>query len=363
MNNQMRSNIAGACLSSLLFAIPADAQFKNGNQTTLLDLPRVSQRSVVTQRIGLTDVTITYHRPQVNGRTIFGDVVPYDRVWRAGANDNTTIEFTDAVSIEGQSLAAGRYGLHAIPGKSEWTLIFSTNSTSWGSFSYDKKEDALRIRVKPTEIPMHDLLTYEFLDLKPDAATIALEWERTMVPAHLIVDTKSITVSHLRNELRHLPGFKGEAFFDAALYCVDNQFDYPQALEWINRAIGMDGEQFDNLDLKAQVLDGLGRRDEAAALQARALNIANPQQLYEYGARLLREKRVSDAKQHFTRMTTEHPDGWLNWVGLARAQAADGDSASAKKSLEQALDRVQPAAQKDGVRRLLERLAAGQKIG
>src|SRR3954470_3003088 len=136
----MRPAIRGLALTAsfvLAIAIPARAQFKNGNQTVLLNLPRASQRSVVTQRIGLTDITIAYHRPLVGGRTIFGDVVPYGRVWRAGANDNTTIEFTDPVAIQGHPLPAGRYGVHMIPGASEWTIAFSTNSTSWGSFSYD----------------------------------------------------------------------------------------------------------------------------------------------------------------------------------------------------------------------------------
>ena len=124
----------------------ANAQFKNGSQPTELNIPRVSQRGTVSQRIGLTDITITYHRPAVGGREIWGKTVPYGKVWRAGANENTTITFSDDVSVEGKPLAAGTYGLHAIPDKDQWTVIFSKNSTSWGSFSYDEKEDALRDR-------------------------------------------------------------------------------------------------------------------------------------------------------------------------------------------------------------------------
>src|SRR5207249_10739214 len=127
----------------------AGAQFKNGSQPTELDIPRVSQRASVTQRIGLTDITITYHRPAVGGREIWGKTVPYGKVWRAGANENTTITFADDVTVEGKPLAAGTYGLHMIPDKEQWTIIFSKNATSWGSFSYDEKEDALRVSVKP----------------------------------------------------------------------------------------------------------------------------------------------------------------------------------------------------------------------
>lgn len=123
----------------VLFASNASAQFKNGNQPIELILPRLSQHAAITQRIGLTDVTISYHRPEVGGRKIWGAV--YDRVWRAGANENTTVTFSDDVSIEGHTLPAGTYGLHAIPAAGQWTIIFPKNSTSWGSFSYDEKED------------------------------------------------------------------------------------------------------------------------------------------------------------------------------------------------------------------------------
>ena len=119
------------------------------SQSTQLNIPRDSQRASVTQRIGITDITVNYHRPLVKGRTIWGKVVPYGQVWRAGANENTTIAFSDPVTIEGQPLEKGVYGLHMIPGENDWTVIFSRNSTSWGSFTYKQAEDALRVKVKP----------------------------------------------------------------------------------------------------------------------------------------------------------------------------------------------------------------------
>jgi len=356
---QLRRTISSAFFV-LAIATPAHAQFKSGNQTVLLNLPRSSPRAVVTQRIGLTDITIVYHRPQVQGRTVFPDVVPYDRVWRAGANDNTTIEFTDPVTIDGHSLPAGRYGVHMIPGTADWTIIFSKNTASWGSFSYDAAEDALRVKVTPAATTFREALTYEISDLQPDAATIALVWDRVAVPFHVGVDTKSITLAAVRNELRHLPGFKGEAWLDAAAYCVDNQFNYPEALQWIERAVRMDGEQFDSLDLKAQVLDGLGRRAEAADVEAKALALATPQQMYSYGDRLLRDKKLTEARGVFKKMTTDHPDVWLNWYGLARVQVAEGDRAGARATLEQALPRATQPGQKATIQRLLDRLAAGR---
>lgn len=141
----------------------ANAQFKNGAQATELNLPTVSQRAVVTQRIGLTDITIIYHEPMVGGRELWGKIIPYGKVWRAGANENTTITFADDVSVEGKPLAAGTYGLHMIPNADQWTIIFSKNSTSWGSFSYDEKEDTLRVDVKPQAAEFREALTYTFV--------------------------------------------------------------------------------------------------------------------------------------------------------------------------------------------------------
>jgi hypothetical protein len=342
------------------------AQFRNGNQTILLNLPRVSPHAVITQRIGVTDVTIDYHRPRVDGRTIFGDVVWFDRVWRAGANDTTTIAFPHPVAVEGQPLPAGRYGLHMIPGKAEWTVIFSKNATSWGSFTYDPAEDALRVKVKPRDAACREELAYEFADLKEDGATILMSWERVAVPFRLTVDTRTLTLESLRRELRHLPGYKAEAWYEAAMFCVDHQFNYGEALRWIDRAIAEGEEGFDNLDLKAQILAGLGRVQEAETTQAKALALAGPEQMSLYGNRLLREKKVKEAQVFFTSVTQKHPDAWMPWYGLARVQVVLGDRAAAERSLREALKRATAAGHKQGIagmRRMLERLAAGQGIG
>ena len=135
-----------ALLSVVLLAGSlSQAQTATG-ETLMLDLPRTSQHALVSQRIGITDITINYHRPLANGRQIWGKLAPYGQVWRAGANENTTITFTDPVQVEGQPLEKGTYGVHMIPGESEWTVIFSKNATAWGSFSYKQDEDALRVK-------------------------------------------------------------------------------------------------------------------------------------------------------------------------------------------------------------------------
>src|SRR5580765_3931245 len=141
----MRKHLAIATLLVVCFAAATQVHA----QSALLDLPRDSQHAKVIQRVGITDITINYHRPLVKGRKVWGNIVPYGQVWRAGANENTTIAFSDPVNIEGKSLAKGVYGLHMIPAENEWTIIFSKNSTAWGSFTYNQSEDALRVTVKP----------------------------------------------------------------------------------------------------------------------------------------------------------------------------------------------------------------------
>ena len=160
-------------LSCLLLAALASLCL---GQSLVLDLPRQSQHAVVSQRIGITDITINYHRPLVNDRKVWGNLVPYGQVWRAGANENTTITFSDPVTIEGKALAAGTYGLHMIPNENEWTIIFSKNSTSWGSFTYKESEDALRVNVEPQAAEMRNALTYDFDRVTPDSSVVELEW-------------------------------------------------------------------------------------------------------------------------------------------------------------------------------------------
>jgi hypothetical protein len=154
-----------------------------------------SLKAAVMQRLGAdTDITIAYCRPGVKGRAIWGALVPYGMApgnqyskdqpfpWRAGANENTTIELSKDVLIEGQSLAAGKYGLHMIPGEKEWTIIFSKNNAAWGSFSYKQEEDALRVTVTPVAAPFQEWLTFGFEDLAGKSATAVLCWEKLKVP-------------------------------------------------------------------------------------------------------------------------------------------------------------------------------------
>lgn len=254
-------------------------------QSFVLDLPLRSPAAEVSQRIGLTDIDIRYHRPQVNGRKIWGDVVPYGKVWRTGANVNTTISFSDPVTIDGHPLDRGTYGFHAIPTAGEWTLIFSKNATSWGSFTYDPSEDALRVAVKPEPAPMHEAMTFEFDHIHPDSAVVALEWENLRVPFEVGVDVHTLAQAALKRQLRGLVGFMWMSWDDAAGYLLHEKVSLDDALTYANKSIEME-DHFDNELTKAKVLAALNRPADAEAARRRAIALGTPAQLHDHAEEL-----------------------------------------------------------------------------
>src|SRR5450432_3341557 len=188
------------------------------SETLMLDLPRASQHATVMQRLGITDITINYHRPVANGRQVWGKLAPYGEVWRAGANENTTITFSDPVSIEGQPLDKGTYGLHMIPGEKQWTVIFSKTAGAWGSFSYKQSEDALRVNVNPQSTEFHDALAYDFDELKADSAVATLRWDKVAVPFKISVNVNDLVTASLHKQLRGYAQYYWEGWDDAAGY-------------------------------------------------------------------------------------------------------------------------------------------------
>jgi tetratricopeptide (TPR) repeat protein len=338
----------------MLITVPSSAQFQNGSQSIILTLPEISQHSVLTQRIGITDITINYHRPLVNGRKVFGGIVPYGQVWRAGANQNTTITFTDPVTIEGKPLAKGTYGLHMIPGESEWTVIFSNNYTSWGSFSYDQKEDALRVTVKPQLSEFHEALAYDFDDMKPDSAQVTLRWEKVAVLFHVGVNVNEIVGQSIKNELRNTGGFTWMGFDDAATYLLENKGDLKQALNYADQAI-QNEERFDDLLTKSRILDAMGKKDEATTARNKALGLANVIQTHTYARQLQREGKSEEAYKLFRENARKNPDSWVVHVGLSRMYSAQGDFPSASKEMTTAIAGA-PDGAKGGLQGLAKRL-------
>jgi tetratricopeptide (TPR) repeat protein len=301
-------------------------------QSSVLELPLQSQPAQISQTIGITDIAIKYHRPLVNGRRVWDGLVPYGKVWRAGANINTTISFSDPVTIEGQPLDKGTYGLHMIPNVEDWTVIFSHNSTSWGSFTYDQSEDALRVNVKPEAAEMHNALTYEFDRLEPTSAVIKLEWDKVAVPFKVSVDVHALMQTSLKKQLRNLSGFSWNGWDDAANYLLTEKIDLDDALSDANKSIENE-DRYENEMTKAKVLTALDRKDEAAAAEKKALSLASPLQLHAYARQLLGEKRKDEAFAIFLRNAENHPEQWFVHVGLARMYSAQGKFDEAAKEI------------------------------
>jgi tetratricopeptide (TPR) repeat protein len=329
-------------------------------QSFVLDLPLPSQRAEISQRIGITDITITYHRPLAKDRKIWGGLVPYGKVWRAGANENTTIAFSDPVMIEGQPLGKGAYGLHMIPNADQWTIIFSKSSTSWGSFTYDQAEDALRVTVKPKPADMHDALTYNFDELQPNSAVVELEWEKIAVPFKVSVNVHDVVQASLKKQLRDLPQYTWMSWDDAANYLLAEKINLDQALAYANKSIETE-DRYDNEMTKSTILAALNRKDEAATARKKALDMASPLQIHMFARQLQAEKRNEEAFAIFRENAKKHPDLWFVHTGLARVYSAQGKFDEAAKEMKMAVAAA-PDNQKSYLDGMMRQLEAKQDI-
>jgi len=329
-------------------------------QSVMLDLPRQSQHAVITQRIGITDITINYHRPLVNGRQIWGKLVPYGEVWRAGANENTTITFSDPVTIEGQSLDKGTYGLHMIPNENQWTVIFSKMSTAWGSFSYKQDEDALRVTVKPAAADMQNALAYDFDDLQPNSTVITMRWDKVAVPFKVAVNVHDIVEASLHRQTRGLNQYFWEGWDDAANYFLAEKFDLEEALKDEDQSIQTE-ERFDNLMTKSKILEAMGRYEEALSARKQAIDKGSARQLYFYGRQLQGEKKPDEAFAVYRENFKRFPDYWTSHVGMARVYSSQGDFDHAVKEIQAALTTA-PDSNKSNLEKYEKRLQSKDDI-
>jgi hypothetical protein len=327
-----------------------------------LNLPDVSQAAEVKQRIALTDITVKYHRPLVNGRKIWGGLVPYGKVWRAGANENTTIEFSDPVSIEGRPLAKGIYGLHMIPNPDSWTVIFSKTNTGWGSYSYKQDEDALRVNVKPRPLAeMKEALEFEFEDLKPDSTAVTLKWESLGLPFTVSIKDAEQTLENIRAQLKGRGQFTWQALDEGAQFCLTRKINLDEALRWADASI-QNEERFDNLSTKADILKALNRPDQAKATWNHAVEVATAPQLYSYGRRLQSQKQSAEAMDIFKDVDKRFPQGVYGDLARARIKSAAGDFAGAASDATKAQAAAPTDAQKQSIKALIDRLEAKQDI-
>src|SRR5581483_1791023 len=312
------------------------------------------------QRIGITDITINYHRPLANGRQIFGKLVPYGQVWRAGANENTTITFTDPVSIEGHALDKGTYGLHMIPSENEWTIIFSKTSTAWGSFSYKQDEDALRVTVKPQASDLHNALAYDFDEVKPDSAVVTMRWDKVAVPFQVQVKVNDIVTASIHQQEHGLNQYYWEGWDDAAQYFLVNKINLDEALKDEDQSIQAE-ERYDNLLNKSKILEAMGRTQDAEAFRTKALDRASALQLYFYARQLQADKKQDQALAIFRSTAKKYPDYWTSHMGLARVYSSQGDFDNAVKEVKLSLTSA-PDSNKANLENYVKRLQNKEDI-
>lgn len=333
-----------------------------------------NQKSSVIQNIGLVEVRIDYNSPDVHAPNgddrrgkIWGTLVPWgapddpfgtctECPWRMGANENTVFTVSHDVKINGQPLPAGSYGLHMMPAKDDdWTLIFSKNHTSWGSYFYDSKEDALRVKVKPAKSEYHEYLTYEFDERKPAQATVALKWEDLQVPWTITVDNPTdLYLAKIREELRNNNGFRWQNWVTAAQYAL--QAKRPNdALEFADAAVNrqfVGQENFQTLSILAMAQEAAGKAAESQATREKALNhpTASATDLHQYARQLLNQGKKEEALRVWELNAKRNKDAWPVYVGLARGYSAVGRYKDALKYAKLALAQ----APDDGNKRSLE---------
>ncbi|WP_298320540.1 DUF2911 domain-containing protein [uncultured Aquimarina sp.] len=361
--NLMMTFVAGAIM---LFTIQLNAQ---------LITPEASQRAQVTQRVGITDITIDYGRPSVKEREVWGKLVPYGynnlgfgtstaAPWRAGANQNTTIEFSHDVKVEGKDIKAGLYGLHiALKEDGGATIIFSKNSTSWGSYFYDEKEDALRVEVKTKEVPYTETLMFLFPSFEADKTTVALRWEKKEIPFKIEVDVTGIVMKGIKDDLRGNAGFTQTNWDNAANYAF-NAGDLDQALEWVNGSISgnfFSKETFANLSLKSRILAKQGKTQEAMTMVDKASTMGNVTQIFQLGNGLIGQGQKDKALEILKNNVKNNNGVWPSNYGLARAYAATGDYKNAIKSMNSAMSNA-PERFKGRLSGELEKLQKGEDI-
>ncbi|OFV82702.1 MAG: hypothetical protein A2Y78_11075 [Acidobacteria bacterium RBG_13_68_16] len=258
--------------SSCLIAAFVASLFVSVAWAQQLDLPRPSPKATVTQTVGLTDVTIAYCRPSVRGRAIWGGLVPYDQVWRTGANEATTITFADDVTIEATTLPAGTYGLFTVPGKDEWTVVFNKGAKQWGAYEYKQAEDALRIKAKPQPAEFHEVMTFSFPAVSTESAQVALAWEKLRVSFTFKVDTINKVLAASRKAVADAKPDDWRTPYRAAAFCLDNNVNAADAKAWLAKSVAVKETMY-NLSGQARMLAMEGKKADAIALAKKAIAV------------------------------------------------------------------------------------------
>ncbi|MBN8823336.1 MULTISPECIES: DUF2911 domain-containing protein [unclassified Spirosoma] len=339
-----------------------------------------NKKASVSEQIGLTTVTVHYDRPGVKGREgkIWGTPIAHygfqdlgygpgkPAPWRAGANETTTITFSDDVKVEGKPLTAGTYGLFMNLGDQETTVIFSKIIVSWGSFYYDPALDVLKVTVKNQPLDRSvELLTYSFVNQTDSSAAVALSWEKRMIPFTVSVDLVGQQMASFRKELLSKPGFTWQSLVQAATYCLETSHDLNQGLIWADQAINaryIGQKNFQTLSTKAAILTALNKTEEATALMKEAMPLGTLNDLHQYGRSLLAQKRNQEAYAVFKINYDKNPNQFTTNLGMSRALVALGKPKDALPYLQAALPQAPNALNKTNVEAMIKAINEGKPI-
>lgn len=369
MNNKIKSLLAVV----MLMPVMAFAQ---------MTLPPggANQRCETAQYMGLVKATIVYNSPDVAGREIWGKLVPYGLTnlqfgkstdqnpspWRVGANENTTITFSHDVQVEGKDLKAGTYGLHMIPGEQDWVVIFSNNSTSWGSYNYLPSEDALRVTVKAKPLDEHtEFLTFDFTDRQQNSSTARLKWAKLQIPFKIAVTNgDELYVKKLRDEMVSNKGFAWQNAASAANFCAQKKMNLDEAYGWVQSFIDRNVKVFAIYNAKGAVQVAQGKQADADATMKEAINLpdATAQQIAGYGRSLIRAKREKDAMPVFDVALKRYPGNVTSLMGMASGWSALNDSKKALKFAQDALKAETNASSKANIEDAIKKLEKGEVI-
>ena len=241
-------------------------------ETPKVEFPAPSPACTLKQRVGLTDIEIDYSRPSIRGRAVYGGLVPYDKVWRTGANQATKIIFSTPVKLNGTAVAAGTYALLSIPGKDEWTVIINKGAEQWGAYKYDEKDDVARVKVKPVEMGRSvETFAIEIDDIKDSSSELVIVWDRTKVPVKLEVNY----ADKLRSQIDAVMDSdnKEKPYFQAAMYYHNNDLDLQKAKKWVDAAVA-ERDAYYIVYLKAEILKKLGDKEGAIAAAKHSSELA-----------------------------------------------------------------------------------------
>jgi len=230
--------------------------------------PRPSPDATLIQNVGVTEVKIDYSSPGVKGRKVWGELVPFGEIWRTGANEATTITFSDAVKINGSELPAGTYGIHTIPGEKEWEFIFSKDTKVDGSSNFNKDNEVLRVKAKPEEHHFMERMTFLFADVTDNSANVNLMWDKLKVSFKVETNTQELFLSKAREQLSWSPTFQ------AAQYCLTTNTNLEEAYKWIEASC-LINEVYWNTRVKAQIQNKLGMKDESIATMEKAIGLGS----------------------------------------------------------------------------------------